>query len=127
MYCYDDRARSNAALRAVDADIYLMLGARPTANLPAEEIQMRCALSMINEAVRCFGEGIIRLPCDGDVGAIVGLGFPPFRGGPFRYVDTIGAAETLRRVQGYADRFGERWRPAPLLVQMAKKGERFYV
>jgi 3-hydroxyacyl-CoA dehydrogenase/enoyl-CoA hydratase/3-hydroxybutyryl-CoA epimerase len=60
------------------------------------------------------------------VGAILGLGFPPFRGGPLRYVDTIGAAETLRRVQSYADRFGERWRPAPMLVQMAKRGERFH-
>jgi 3-hydroxyacyl-CoA dehydrogenase/enoyl-CoA hydratase/3-hydroxybutyryl-CoA epimerase len=38
----------------------------------------------------------------------------------------LGAAEALRRVQGYADRFGERWRPAPLLVQMARRGERFY-
>ncbi len=87
---------------------------------------MRCALALVNEAVRCLAEGVIRSARDGDVGAILGLGFPPFRGGPLRYVDTIGAAEALRRVQGYADRFGERWRPAPLLVQMAKKGERFY-
>jgi len=80
----------------------------------------------VNEAVRCFGEGVLRSARDGDVGAILGLGFPAFRGGPFRYVDTIGAAEVLRRVQGYADRFGERWKPAPLLVQMARKGERFF-
>ena len=58
--------------------------------------------------------------------AVLALAFPRFRGGPLRYVDTVGAAEALRRVQGYADRFGERLRPAPLLVHMAKKGERFY-
>ena len=108
-----------------DASVYPLLGVRPATRLPVEEIQMRCALAMVNEAVRCFGEGVLRSARDGDVGAVLGLGFPPFRGGPFRCVDTLGAAEVLRRVQGYADRFGERWRPAPLLVQMARKGERF--
>jgi 3-hydroxyacyl-CoA dehydrogenase/enoyl-CoA hydratase/3-hydroxybutyryl-CoA epimerase len=126
LYRYDERLRDEGGVHTVDAGVYALLGIRTKATLPVEEIQMRCALSMINEAVRCFGEGIIRCPRDGDVGAILGLGFPPFRGGPFRYVDTIGAAEALRRVQGYADRFGERWRPAPLLVHMARKGERFY-
>ena len=127
LYRYDERARAEGGARAADAGIYALLGVRPTTTLPVEEIQMRCALPMINEAVRSFGEGVIGCPRDGDVGAVLGLGFPPFRGGPFRYVDTIGAADALRRVQGYADRFGERWRPAPLLVHMARKGERFYL
>jgi 3-hydroxyacyl-CoA dehydrogenase/enoyl-CoA hydratase/3-hydroxybutyryl-CoA epimerase len=126
IYRYDDRPQNSDGKRAVDACVYSLLGVRPTTMLPAEEIQMRCALAMINEAMRCFGEGTIRGARDGDVGASLGLGFPAFRGGPFRYVDTIGAAEAVRRVQGYADRFGERWRPSPLLVHMAKKGERFY-
>jgi len=112
--------------RAVDPGVYAVLGTEPRVRLPAEAIQMRCVLAMTNEAVRCSGEGVLRCARDGDVGAVFGLGFPPFRGGPFRYVDTIGAAEVLRRVQGFADRFGERWKPAPLLVQMAKKGDRFY-
>ncbi len=112
--------------RAVDPDVYPLLGVEARTKLPVEEIQLRCALAMVNEAVRCFGDGVLRDPRDGDVAAIFGLGFPRFRGGPFRYVDTIGAADVLRRVQAYADRFGERWRPAPLLVQMAKKGERFF-
>jgi 3-hydroxyacyl-CoA dehydrogenase/enoyl-CoA hydratase/3-hydroxybutyryl-CoA epimerase len=112
--------------RIVDPDLYPLLGVESRTKLPVEEIQLRCALAMVNEAVRCYGDGVLRDPRDGDVGAIFGLGFPKFRGGPFRYVDTIGAADVLRRVQAYADRFGERWRPAPLLVQMAKKGERFF-
>ncbi len=112
--------------RQVDSSIYATLGVEPKAKLPFEEIQMRCALQMVNEAVLCFGEGILRSARDGDVGAVFGLGFPPFRGGPFRWVDALGAAEVLRRVQGYHDRFGARWAPAPLLVDMAKKGERFH-
>jgi 3-hydroxyacyl-CoA dehydrogenase/enoyl-CoA hydratase/3-hydroxybutyryl-CoA epimerase len=112
--------------RGFDADVHALLGVEPRTRLPMEEIQQRCALALVNEAVRCLGDGILRDPRDGDVGAIFGLGFPRFRGGPFRYVDTIGAADILRRIQAYSDRFGERWRPAPLLVQMAKKGERFF-
>jgi 3-hydroxyacyl-CoA dehydrogenase/enoyl-CoA hydratase/3-hydroxybutyryl-CoA epimerase len=124
IYRYGSEPRT--AKRVVDPAVYSVLGVHPRTKLPTDEIQLRCALALVNEAVRCFGDGILRDPRDGDVGAIYGLGFPAFRGGPFRYVDTIGAADVLRRVQGYADRFGERWRPAPLLVQMAKKGERFF-
>ena len=81
---------------------------------------------MVNEALLCFGEGILRSARDGDLGAVFGLGFPPFRGGPFRYVETLGAAEILRRVRGYEMRFGRRFTPAPVLVEMARRGERFY-
>jgi 3-hydroxyacyl-CoA dehydrogenase / enoyl-CoA hydratase / 3-hydroxybutyryl-CoA epimerase len=123
---YRYEAEPRGGRRVVDPGVYSVLGVQPRTKLPTDEIQLRCALALVNEAVRCFGDGILREPRDGDVGAIYGLGFPAFRGGPFRYVDTIGAADVLRRVQGYADRFGERWRPAPLLVQMAKKGERFF-
>jgi 3-hydroxyacyl-CoA dehydrogenase/enoyl-CoA hydratase/3-hydroxybutyryl-CoA epimerase len=124
-YLYGEGAVSGGK-RKVDANVYAALGVEPKKKLPVEEIQMRCSLQMVNEALLCFGEGILRSPRDGDVGAIFGLGFPPFRGGPFRYVDTIGAAEVLRRIQGYYDRFGKRWTPAPVLEQMARKGERFY-
>jgi 3-hydroxyacyl-CoA dehydrogenase/enoyl-CoA hydratase/3-hydroxybutyryl-CoA epimerase len=125
LYRYEGNG-GDAGRRIVDPGVYTLLGVSPSRRVPVEEIQMRCALAMINEAVRCLGEGVLRSARDGDVAAIYGVGFPAFRGGPFRYVDVLGAAETLRRVQSYADRFGERWRPAPLLVQMARRGERFY-
>ncbi|MEP6550446.1 MAG: 3-hydroxyacyl-CoA dehydrogenase NAD-binding domain-containing protein, partial [Gemmatimonadales bacterium] len=54
--------------------------------MPAVQIQQRCVLAMLNEAARCLGDGIIKSSRDGDVGAVFGIGFPPFRGGPFRYM-----------------------------------------
>lgn len=114
-----------------DPSVYGLLGlstpdpeAKPA--IPIEEIQMRCTLQLVNEAIHCFGEGILRSARDGDIGAIFGLGFPPFRGGPFRYVDSIGSAEALRRIEGYQQRYGKRWAPAPKLVEMAKTNARFY-
>ncbi len=115
------------AKRAVDPRVYDVLGVTPKAKLPPEEIQMRCALQMVNEALLCFGEGILRSPRDGDLGAVFGLGFPAFRGGPFRYVETLGAAEILRRMRGYEMRFGRRFAPAPILVEMARRGGAFPV
>ncbi len=128
LYLYDDKGNRvrDPKTRGVDASVYGELGVTPSAKVPPEEIQMRLALAFVNEAVRCLGEGILSTPRDGDVGAIFGLGFPPFRGGPFRYVDSIGAAEILRRIEGYRARFGERFEPAPALVELARKNGRFY-
>jgi 3-hydroxyacyl-CoA dehydrogenase/enoyl-CoA hydratase/3-hydroxybutyryl-CoA epimerase len=91
-----------------------------------EEISLRCTTLLVNEALRCLDEGIVRSARDGDIGAIFGIGFPAFRGGPFRYVDVLGATEVLRRTRSLEQRLGERFEPAPLLVEMARKGRRFY-
>ena len=112
--------------REVDRSVYALLGVEPKRELPDAEIAQRCALQMINEAAYCFGEGILRSARDGDVGAIFGLGFPPFRGGPFRYVDVVGAAEVVRRLESYRTTFGARFAPAPVLVEMARTGSTFY-
>jgi 3-hydroxyacyl-CoA dehydrogenase/enoyl-CoA hydratase/3-hydroxybutyryl-CoA epimerase len=86
----------------------------------------RVALQMVNEALRCLGEEILRSPRDGDVGAVFGLGFPPFRGGPFRFVDHEGASNILRKLEAFSGRFGARFAPAPLLVDAARSSRRFY-
>jgi 3-hydroxyacyl-CoA dehydrogenase / enoyl-CoA hydratase / 3-hydroxybutyryl-CoA epimerase len=125
-YVYGEGAKKKGGKKPVDTSVYALVGVEPKAQLAAEDIQMRCALQMVNEAFHCLGEGILRSPRDGDIGAIFGLGFPPFRGGPFRYVDTIGAAEAYRRIQGFHDRFGSRWEPAPLLRELARDGKRAY-
>jgi 3-hydroxyacyl-CoA dehydrogenase/enoyl-CoA hydratase/3-hydroxybutyryl-CoA epimerase len=128
VYLYDDKGNrvKDGKTRGVDTSVYTTLGITPTAKVPPEEIQMRLVLAFVNEALRCLGEGILRSPRDGDIGAIFGLGFPPFRGGPFRYVDSIGPAEILRRTEGYRDRFGARFEPAPTLVNLARNNARFY-
>ena len=81
---------------------------------------------MVNEAVTCLEEGIISSPRDGDLGAILGLGFPPFRGGPFRYVDGVGAGAIVKIMEGLAAKYGKRFTPAAMLREMASKGKKFY-
>ncbi len=117
--------------KGVDESVYGVLGLpvpdrKAKVPVAIEEIQMRCSLSLVNEALHCFGERILRSARDGDIGAIFGLGFPPFRGGPFRYVDGLGAGEVLKRIEAYHGRFGGRWKPAPVLVEMARENRRFY-
>jgi 3-hydroxyacyl-CoA dehydrogenase/enoyl-CoA hydratase/3-hydroxybutyryl-CoA epimerase len=93
---------------------------------PLAEIAERCVLQMVNEAALCLGEGVLRSARDGDVGAVFGLGWPPFRGGPFRYADSLGAAQVVERLRRYQDRFGARFAPAPRLVDLAKTGGTFH-
>jgi 3-hydroxyacyl-CoA dehydrogenase/enoyl-CoA hydratase/3-hydroxybutyryl-CoA epimerase len=122
-YKYDDNGKKGG----VDPSVYELLptGVQRT-EVPADDIQRRCVLAMVNEAVRCLQENILRSPRDGDVGAVFGIGFPPFRGGPFRYIDTLGAERVVRALEGLnADR-SPRFAPAQLLVDMAREGRRFY-
>ena len=112
--------------KSVDESVYGLLGISPSAKLGGDEIAQRTVLLMLNEAAYCSDEGIIRSARDGDIGAIFGIGFPPFRGGPFRYMDAVGVAEIVRRLQNYRQQHGERYTPAPLLVKMAENNERFY-
>lgn len=112
--------------KAVDESVYRLLDIQPKGQMAATEVADRAVLLMLNEAAYCLAEGIIRSPRDGDIGAIFGIGFPPFRGGPFRYMDSLGIAEVVKRLQGYEQQFGERFKPAPLLLEMAEQQQLFY-
>jgi 3-hydroxyacyl-CoA dehydrogenase/enoyl-CoA hydratase/3-hydroxybutyryl-CoA epimerase len=113
--------------KRVDETVYdLVPGGRARKRFEPEEMQERVALQMVNEAIRCLGEGILRSARDGDVGAVFGLGFPPFRGGPFRVADEMGPRELLSRIERWRDRFGARFEPAPLLVEHARSGKPFH-
>jgi 3-hydroxyacyl-CoA dehydrogenase/enoyl-CoA hydratase/3-hydroxybutyryl-CoA epimerase len=122
-YRYDAAGKKGG----VDRSVYALLptGTRRT-DLPREEIQRRCSLAMINEAGRCLEERIVRAPRDGDIGAVFGIGFPPFRGGPFRHVDAVGAAVMVRQLAALNAQHPGRFDPCALLVKMAKEGARFY-
>jgi 3-hydroxyacyl-CoA dehydrogenase / enoyl-CoA hydratase / 3-hydroxybutyryl-CoA epimerase len=113
--------------QGVDVTVYdLLPHGRERKPMEAREVAERCVLQMVNEAVRCLDEGILRSARDGDVGAIFGLGFPPFLGGPLRYADSLGAAELLRRLEHYQGKYGERFTPAPSLAERVRQGRAFH-
>ncbi|MFV8801273.1 fatty acid oxidation complex subunit alpha FadJ [Yersinia sp. LJYL362] len=112
--------------KQVDASVYTLLGVTPKAHLDSAVIAQRCTMMMLNEAVRCLDESIIRNPRDGDIGAVFGIGFPPFLGGPFRYMDSLGADKVVKTLNLLAQQYGERFEPCPLLVTMAEQQRRFY-
>ena len=78
------------------------------------------------EAARAMEEGVLLAPADGDVGAVLGVGFPAYTGGPFCYMDGIGIAAFVTEADRLADLFGEHLRAPQLLRDMAAKGETFY-
>ncbi len=112
--------------KEVDSSVYQLLGIEPTKSISNDEIAERGILLMLNEAVRCLDEGIIRSARDGDIGAIFGIGFPPFRGGPFRYMDSMGIDQVVARLKHYESLHGKRFAPAAKLVSMAEQKETFY-
>ncbi len=111
----------------VDETVYALLpGAGARRDFPAREIQDRLVFAFLNEAVYCLEEGILRSARDGDVGAIFGLGFPPFLGGPFRYLDHLGARFAVEMLERLQSRHGERFRPAPVLKELARENWSFH-
>ncbi len=112
--------------KEVDESIYSLLGVTPSSKLSHEQIAERCVLLMLNEAAMCLEEDVIRSPRDGDIGAIFGIGFPPFLGGPFRYMDTLGAKHLVERLEFYKGQLGDKYAPAAILKTMAAEGKTFY-
>lgn len=113
--------------KEINHEIYSFFGGPDRKSFATDEIQQRLSLTMINEAILCLQEGILEKPADGDLGAILGLGFPPFLGGPFRYVDRIGAGVFIERMNSLQNEHGARFKPAELLTEQAKKNSRFYL
>ena len=81
---------------------------------------------MVNEAALCLQQGTISSPEDGDIGAVFGPGFPPFLGGPFRYLDSAGMGRVVSEMENLCSTHGRRFEPAPILVHMAAHQEKFY-
>ncbi|HEU5050145.1 MAG TPA: 3-hydroxyacyl-CoA dehydrogenase family protein, partial [Gemmatimonadales bacterium] len=109
-----------------DPSVPTLLGVTPQANTPATTVERRLLYVMLNEAAMAAHEGVIRSPRDGDVGAIFGIGYPAFRGGPLRTIDALGPARVVDTLRELAGIYGPRFRPAPSLVAMAERGEKFY-
>lgn len=109
-----------------DEKVYDLLGLRPTAPASTDLIEKRLVYSMLNEAAMAAGEGVVRSARDGDIGAIFGIGYPPFRGGPLRYIDDLGASNVVLVLRELEGKLGNRFTPAASLVAMAERGQRFY-
>jgi 3-hydroxyacyl-CoA dehydrogenase / enoyl-CoA hydratase / 3-hydroxybutyryl-CoA epimerase len=120
-YTYENGERGR-----VDETVYDALGL-PTERTPMApaEIQNRLVMAFVNEAARCLEEGVLRSARDGDIGAVFGLGYPPFRGGPFWTIDALGAAVVVERLESLEATHGTRFRPAKILVAHAASGEPF--
>ncbi len=110
----------------MDDSVYGVLGVSPQAKQAKAEIAERCVLMMLNEAAMALDSGVVASARDGDIGAIFGIGFPPFLGGPFRYMDSLGIEHLVARLEHYQKRHGDRFAPCDRLKAMAAEQQRFY-
>ncbi|MGL4206368.1 MAG: fatty acid oxidation complex subunit alpha FadJ [Aeromonadaceae bacterium] len=112
--------------KQADGKVYDLLRVLPLKRLGHTVIAERCLLLMLNEAVRALDEGVIASPRDGDLGAVLGIGYPPFCGGPFRHLDHWGLQQVIDKLRHYAQLYGDRFLPCPALLQRAEQGEPFH-
>lgn len=91
----------------------------------AEEIIARCMIPMCIEIARCLEEGIVDTPNEADMGLIFGIGFPPFRGGACRYMDTVGMANFVALCDKFAS-LGNLYKPTDRMREMAANGESYF-
>ncbi len=101
------------------------IGVKPR-QVSDEEIVERLIYALVNEAALILEEGIALRASDIDMVYLTGYGFPPYRGGPMFYADTVGLPKVLASIEKFKKGYmGEVWKPAPLLVKLAKEGKRF--
>ncbi|HEY8067479.1 MAG TPA: 3-hydroxyacyl-CoA dehydrogenase NAD-binding domain-containing protein [Burkholderiales bacterium] len=97
-----------------------------TRQISDEEIVQRLIYALVNEAAYILEEGIALRASDIDMVYLTGYGFPPYRGGPMFYADTVGLKNVLASIEKFSKGYmGEVWKPAPLLIKLAKEGRTF--
>lgn len=108
-----------------DFDEFLNKHRKDSKNFSQEEITDRLFLPMLLEATRVLEDGIVSEPTHVDLGLLLGIGFPPFRGGILHWCDTEGAGNILSRLEQFAE-FGKRFEATDSLKQMASSGEKYF-
>jgi 3-hydroxyacyl-CoA dehydrogenase / enoyl-CoA hydratase / 3-hydroxybutyryl-CoA epimerase len=109
-----------------DESVYPLLGVRPVEDADVGLVQRRLVHVMLNEAAMALDEEVVRSPRDGDVGALFGIGFPAFRGGPLRAIDDLTATRVVEVLRDLQDVHGPRFEPTASLVEMSAHGSRYY-
>ena len=112
----------------VDESVYEDLQLPPPTpdTLSQEEIRRRLIVTMINEAARILEDRIVERAADVDLGMIMGTGFPPFRGGLLRFSDHQHPRSILEQLWEMEGKYGSRFAPAPMLVELARDNRGFY-
>lgn len=110
-----------------DESIYEIIGVtKKIGSISEQEIVDRCLLQFVNESIKCLEESVLASPFDGDVGAVFGLGFPPFWGGPFKYSDLVTAQDIVDRMNRLVPKCGKRFKPCDTLIRFAELNKTFY-
>ncbi|MEJ6403593.1 3-hydroxyacyl-CoA dehydrogenase NAD-binding domain-containing protein [Yoonia sp. 2307UL14-13] len=120
-YAYDDKGKRQGLWDGL-APKYPVADEQPDLTT----VQHRLLFAQVLEAVRALEEGVLEDIREGDVGAILGWGFAPWSGGPFSWLDIIGAPYAAERCDQLTEQFGERFKTPELLREMAEKGQTFY-
>ncbi len=107
------------------AGLQTLFSANGKAKLSQEEMIDRLLFAQVLETVRCFEEGVFTQVADGNIGSIFGWGFAPFKGGTLQFVNDCGVAEVVTRSQELAVKYGDRFVPPKLLLEMAEDGRTF--
>mmetsp|Transcript_917 Transcript_917/g.1992 ORF Transcript_917/g.1992 Transcript_917/m.1992 type:complete len:780 (+) Transcript_917:38-2377(+) len=121
-YTYDGKKKTISA----EVKQYAKDFADRDLGLTEEDVQNRIVSRFVNEAVKCLEDEIISDPVNGDIGLIFGTGFAPFRGGPFRYLDTYGIDKYVAMMNGFAETYGPQFEPCQLMKDMAASGKKFH-
>ena len=129
-YRYQQQAAGRPAKVVDEEQLALVNQARPAEaraadSFSAEEIVERMMLAMCLESVRCLEDGIVSSPVEVDMGLVLGLGFPSFRGGALRHIDAMGAKRFCELATRY-EALGPLYQPTAKLLEMAASGDRFY-
>ncbi|MDF3058627.1 MAG: fadB [Rariglobus sp.] len=117
---------SGASRTKPNPDIDLLRPAHPTPGNHRDVLLNRLVLIMVNEAARCLAEDVIASPEDADFGMILGTGWAPFRGGPLRYADSLGASTVVSRLDALARDVAPHFAPCDHLREMARNHRTFY-
>lgn len=125
-YRYDEnrRAKPDPELNELARKWAIEAGI-PQRNISSQEIVERCIYALVNEGARILEEGVALRAVDIDIIYVNGYGFPPYRGGPMWYADTVGLEKVYKRICDFHRLYGELWEPAPLLKRLAALGSSF--